>query len=74
MDPLQQLHIIPVLESPGLNALLHIGPHEGGVEGDTHLLCPASYLSLETVQDAVGLLDFQCTLLAHVQLFIHQDS
>ena len=39
----------------------------------SHLLHPADHASLGAVQNTVGLRGYQCTLLACVQLFVHQD-
>lgn len=44
LDPLQQLHILLVLVTPGLEAVLQVGTHEGGVEEDHHLPHPAAPL------------------------------
>ena len=38
LDPLQQLCILPVVRAPGLNTVLLMGPHKGGVEGYSHPL------------------------------------
>ena len=50
-----------------------MGPHEGRVEGNSNLPLPAGHLSFDAAQDAVGILGFMHTPLAHVQLLIHQD-
>lgn len=50
-----------------------MGPHQSRVEGDNHLPLPAGRSSLNAAQDLVGLLGCKCTLLAYVQLFVHQD-
>ena len=51
-----------------------MGPHEGRVEGGNHLAVPAGYPSSEEGQDTIDLLSCKSTLLAPVQVFIHQDS
>ena len=33
LDPLQKLHILPVLGAPDSDAILQLGPHEGRTEG-----------------------------------------
>ena len=50
-----------------------MGPHQSRVKGDNHLPLPAGRSSLNAAQDTVGLLGCKCTLLAYVQLFVHQD-
>ena len=34
LDPLQKLHIFPLLRAPDLDAVFQLGPHEGRVEGE----------------------------------------
>ncbi|KAK4831029.1 LOW QUALITY PROTEIN: hypothetical protein QYF61_014917 [Mycteria americana] len=41
-------------------------------EGQNHLPQPAGYAAFDAAQDTVGFLGCECTLSAHVQLFIHQ--
>ena len=41
MNLLQQVHIL-MLEAPGLDAVLHMGPHKHRVEGDNPLPLPAA--------------------------------
>jgi len=71
LDPLQKLQIFLVLWDPDLDAVLHMGPHKSRTEGNNPLPPPASHPSFDAVQDNVGLLDCQYTLLTHAQLFIH---
>ena len=51
-----------------------MSPHKGRIEGDNHLPCSASHSSFDAAQDTVGLPGCKSTLLAHAQLFVHQDS
>ncbi|KAF1457511.1 Kelch-like protein 1, partial [Spheniscus mendiculus] len=51
-----------------------VGSHQSRVEGQNHLPRPAGHASLDAAQDTIGLLGRERTLLAHVQLFIHQYS
>jgi len=74
LDSLQQLHIFLVLGAPGLDTVFQMGPQESRVEGDNHLLLPAGYSSFDAAQDTPGVLGGKSTLLAHVQLFIHQNT
>ncbi|KAK4823599.1 hypothetical protein QYF61_003799 [Mycteria americana] len=72
LDPLQQVHVFPVLRTPELDAVLQVGSHQSRVEGQNHLPRPAGHASFDAAQDMVGLLGCERTLLAHVWLFIHQ--
>ncbi|KAK4833105.1 LOW QUALITY PROTEIN: hypothetical protein QYF61_027771 [Mycteria americana] len=72
LDPLQQLHVLLVLRAPELDAVLQVRSHQSRVEGQNHLPQPAGHAALDAAQDMVGLLGCKRTLLAHVQLFIHQ--
>jgi len=65
--------LLLVLGTPGLHAVLQMGPYEGRAEGDHPLTLPAAHSSFGVAQDAVGLLGCQLTLMAHVQLFVQQD-
>ncbi|KAK4829041.1 hypothetical protein QYF61_001846 [Mycteria americana] len=72
LDPLQQLHVFPVLRAPELDAVLQVGSHQSRVEGQNHLPRPAGHAAFDAAQDAVGFLGCERTLPAHAQLFIHQ--
>ena len=56
LDPLQQVHVFPVLGSPELDAVLQVGSHESGGEGQNPLPRPASHASFDAAQDTVGFL------------------
>ena len=43
LDLLQELHILPVLGAPGLDAVLHMGPHKSRVERDNPLPLPPGH-------------------------------
>ena len=73
LDLLQWLHILPVLEAPDLDTVLQMGPHKGRIEEDNPFPFPADYPSVDAAWDTVGLLGCESTLLAHIQLFFHQD-
>jgi len=49
------------------------GSHESRVEGQNQLPQPAGHTSLDAAQDMVGFLGCKRTLLAHVELLIHQN-
>ncbi|KAK4824308.1 hypothetical protein QYF61_013053 [Mycteria americana] len=72
LGPLQQLHVLLVLRAPELDAVLQVGSHQSRVEGQNPLPRPAGHASFDAAQDMVGLLGCKCTLLTHVQLFVHQ--
>jgi len=62
---LQQVHISTGCSTPG-----EVSEWRG--ERQDHLLCPAGDASLSAVQNTVDFLSCEGTLLAHVQLAIHQ--
>jgi len=70
---LQQVYISPVLRTPHLDAVPHGRPHQCGVEVQDHLPRPAGCASFDAAQNTVGFLSCEDTLLAQVQLAIHQD-
>ena len=72
LDALQQVCVSPVLRTPHLHAVLQVRPHQRRAEGQDHLLCPADHTAFDAAQDMVGFLGCESTLLAHVQLAIHQ--
>jgi len=67
------LHISLVLVTPGLDTALQMWLHKSRVEVDNHLSHTAGHSSFDAAQDIVGLPNCKSTLLAQVQLFIHQD-
>ena len=69
LDPLQWVHVFPVLRAPGLDLILQVGSHNSGVEGQIHLPWPAGYAYFDVAQDLVDLLGHERTLSSHVQLF-----
>ncbi|KAK4823668.1 hypothetical protein QYF61_005639 [Mycteria americana] len=72
LDPLQQVHVFPVLRTPELDGVLQVGSHKSRVEGQNHLPRPAGHTSFDAAQDTVGFLGCERTLPAHVQFVIHQ--
>jgi len=62
----------PVLRAPGLDAGLQVGSYQSRAEGQNHPPQRAGQVSLDAAQDTVGLLGCEFTLVAHIQLFIHQ--
>jgi len=55
-----------MLMGPELNAVLQVGSHQSGAEGQNHFPRPAGYSSLDAAQDMVGLLCCEHALVAHV--------
>ena len=53
LDPLQNIHVFPVLRAPELDTVLRVGSHESGVEGQNHLPRPAGHASFDKAQDRV---------------------
>ncbi|KAK4824113.1 hypothetical protein QYF61_010736 [Mycteria americana] len=72
LDLLQEVHVLLMLGAPELDAVLQVGSHQSGVEGQNHLPQRAGRASFDAAQDTVGPLGCEHTLPAHVQLFIHQ--
>lgn len=56
LDPLQMLHILPVLDSSKLDAVVQLRPHKGRTEGGNQFPCPAAHLSSDNIQDTIDLL------------------
>ncbi|KAK4832092.1 hypothetical protein QYF61_020707 [Mycteria americana] len=72
LDSFQQVHVLLMLGAPELNAVLRVGSHESGVEGENHLPRPAGPASFDAAQDTVGFLGCKHTLPGHVELLINQ--
>ncbi|PKU46357.1 rna-directed dna polymerase from mobile element jockey- hypothetical protein [Limosa lapponica baueri] len=72
LDPFQQVHILPVLRTPELDAVLQVGSHESRAEGQNHLPGPAGHTSFNATQGVLGFLGCNCMLPAHVKLLVHQ--
>ena len=73
LDPLQKLHVFPVLGDSDLHAILPLGPHEDRIEGDNHLPLAAGHPSSDETQDTIGLPGCKCILLAPIMFFINQN-
>jgi len=67
----QQLHVFLVLRSLDMNTVAQVRPHKGRVERNNHFPHALGNPSFNAAQDTV--LGCKYTLLAHVQLFVHQD-
>jgi len=50
------------MESPELDALLHMWPHQGRVEGEDNLPYPASHTVFDTAYSTIGCLGHRGTL------------
>ena len=72
LDAHQQVYVSPVLRTPHLDALSKVRPHQHAADGQDRLPRPAGHTSFDAVQDMVGFLGCEGTLLAHVQLTIYQ--
>jgi len=70
----QQICVSPVLRTPHLDTVLQVMPHQLRVDGQDHLHHSAGHTSFDAAQDMVGFLGCEGTLLAHVQLAVHQYS
>jgi len=69
---LQQVHVSSALRTLHLDGVLQVRPLQYRAEGQDHLPSPADHASFDADQDMVGFLGWESTLLAHVQLAIHQ--
>ena len=58
--------------APELDTALQVRSHQSRVEGQNYLPRPVVHASLDAVQDTVGFLGCERTLLGHVELLIHQ--
>lgn len=68
-DHPQHVHALLMVCTAELDAVFHVVSHKSRIEKKNlvpHLLPPPP-------QDTVGFLGCECTLLAHVQLFVHQS-
>jgi len=61
-----------VLRAPELDTGLQVGSHQSGAEGQNPLPRHAAHAAFDAARATVDLLGCECTLVAHVQLFIHQ--
>lgn len=57
-----------------MDAVLQVGSHQGGVEGQNHLPQPVGHDACDAAQDAFGFLNNKCTLLPHVELLMNQHT
>jgi len=74
--PLDSLQEIPDFFVPGsseLDTVLQVMPDQGRVDGENHLPWSAGHAPFNALQDPIGPLVHQGTLLAHHQPVIHQD-
>jgi len=55
LDPLQELHVLPVVGAPGPDTVLQMGPHKSRVEGENPLPLPAGHPLFNAAQNTVGL-------------------
>ena len=72
LDVLQQVNVSTVLNTPHLDSVLQVRPHQHRVEGQNHLPQPAGHASFDAAQDKVGFLGCEDTVLAHALFSIHQ--
>ncbi|PKU42315.1 rna-directed dna polymerase from mobile element jockey-like [Limosa lapponica baueri] len=72
LDSFQQIHVLPMLRTSELDAVLQVESHQSRVEGQNHLPQPAGRNSFDAAQDAVVWLGCQHTMLAHVELLVHR--
>ena len=61
-----------MLGIPEMNAVLQMKSHKSRIKGKNCLPQPDGHISLNAEEDTTGFLGCKCTLLVHVQFFIHQ--
>ena len=69
LDPVQELHVLLLLGAPVLDAVFHLGPHEGRVEGDNPPQVEDSALALVKPH-----LVPPCTTLQSVQVLLNGST
>ncbi|PKU46157.1 hypothetical protein llap_3538 [Limosa lapponica baueri] len=69
---LQHLNVFLVLMGPKLDTVLNVQPHQSRVQRDDLFPSPAGHTVSAKSQNAIGLLGYLGTLLAHVQLAVNQ--
>ncbi|KAK4810721.1 hypothetical protein QYF61_007695 [Mycteria americana] len=72
LDSLQHLNVSLVARGPKPNTVFEVRPHQCRVQGHDHFPSPAGHAISDTSQDAVGLLGYLGTLLAHIQAAVNQ--
>ncbi|KAK4829274.1 hypothetical protein QYF61_002666 [Mycteria americana] len=60
------------MRGPKLNTVFKVWLHQCRVQGHDHFPSPAGHAIFDTSQDAVGLLGYLGTLLAHIQAAVNQ--
>ena len=68
LDPLQQVHVCPLLRAPELDAGLQVRSHQGGVEGQNHPSLPAGHAAFDATQDTVDHMVWDVPLVSWDQL------
>ena len=69
---LEQVHVYSALRMLHLDGVLQVRPLQYRAEGQDHLPSCADHAAFDADQDMVGFLNWEGTLLSHVQLAIHQ--
>ena len=62
------------VKDPKLNTGLEVRPRQCRVQGQDDFPSPAHHTIRDTSQDAIGLLGQLGTLLARIQLTVHEDT
>ena len=73
LDSFQEIPVFFVPESPELDTVHQVRPHQGTVGGEEHLSWPAGHAPFNAPQDPIGPLGHQGTVLAHGQPVVHQE-
>ncbi|KAK4821599.1 LOW QUALITY PROTEIN: hypothetical protein QYF61_025176 [Mycteria americana] len=72
LDTLQHLNVSLVVGGPKLNTVFEVRPYQCQAQRDSPFPSPACHAIPDTSQDAIGLLGYLGTLLAHIQLAVDQ--
>ena len=72
LDPLQELHVFSALRMPELDTGFQVGSHQSKIERQKHLPQPVVCSAFHEAQNMIGLFGCKHTLLASIQLFVHQ--
>jgi len=73
LDSFQEISVFFVPRSPDLDTILQVRPDQSRAEEQDHLPSPAGHTPFNALQDPIGLLGHQDTLLAHDHPVVHLD-
>ncbi|XP_037986597.1 uncharacterized protein LOC119698592 isoform X2 [Motacilla alba alba] len=71
LDSFQQVHVLPVLGTPEVDAALQVGSHQGRETESPPTPSPPALTAFDATHDMFGFLGLKGTGLGHVQALIH---